>query len=417
MATDDDDLTIDPPYLPQLDIPASLRTSLLPSFWLSGLVQFETLPPACTISSNNSPSPPPETWLSDQPVSPNFEPTILTHTICLPPPEIIEQLYQIIADRRDTPPTSILPLHVPSADLAAGFHLPVWTVAYWREVSTARDHRGDWSAAVKWVERLAKGSEEGEDLQKRILSVFRKLQWRGSVSGVTVGRTVRGLSKFLGNTPLPAEQVLQLVDLLQLQLTLTAAPDSPHLLVSENFIGALLKAAKLDPKSPTPPHTQIAAQRCYSALREVESDVLFRSKRVVSGILFVGGNHWTFFVLNFNTQTIGYGDSFAGSMPSDIEKAFVWWINRLSRFLNMKHQKPAEEWSRQAMPVTRQKAGDAYSCGILAVNGLENYLFNSGLVSPDPRAIARRRMRCFLEVCRLHCESVSTYQYPIVYHT
>ena len=95
-------------------------------------------------------------------------------------------------------------------------------------------------------------------------------------------------------------------------------------LINEDFVGALLEAARLYPAPATRSCSDAMGSSCFKKVREVDIDVLYGNKTIVGGILFVNGNHWTYLVLDFDKRSIGYGDSFAGPMPSEVMNTIVW---------------------------------------------------------------------------------------------
>ena len=98
-------------------------------------------------------------------------------------------------------------------------------------------------------------------------------------------------------------------------------------------------------------------------------------------------------------------------MPARIRNAFIWWIDRLSSlgFVSSdgSRVRKGKDWVVETLPITSQRNGDDYSCGMLAVNSLEHALLHEPLIASNAQAIAHLRIRSFLEICQLHLEDVS----------
>ena len=146
----------------------------------------------------------------------------------------------------------------------------------------------------------------------------------------------------------------------------------------------------------------------------MEVDIIESFKDRVSGALWINGNHYTFFALDFKKAVIGYGDSACPgcSMPPAILAVFTWWLQQLrSKGLHSENWS-GDSWPTVALPVSSQRSDDDFLCGILAVNGLEHTLCpgTTSLLSPDQHSLAQARIKAFLDILGIHKEAVSLRQ-------
>ncbi|KAI0083117.1 hypothetical protein BDY19DRAFT_998839 [Irpex rosettiformis] len=300
-------------------IPTHVQSSVLPPVWISTLLRFQ-LPAECVNSTGVSTSRI-EDWFSLHSVDATFTPAALIY-ISLPPIEIVNKLNQAVDTTCLTSLQSLVPLHLPT-EYEGPYHLPLWVVRYWREAHNARESRIKWMTALRWVDRYASGSEEGRSLQKEILAAITQIRWSDPMSGTITGSGgVQGLTRFLGSVPLPSESIHQLLELLRHRISLTNANISPYLITDPEFIDTLVKAQQSSA-------TQLETGKCFKALRSFETDILSEYKSVVSGVVFVNGNHWTFFCLDVTARSLTYGDSFGAAVPLRIRDTLIWWIDRL----------------------------------------------------------------------------------------
>ncbi len=149
---------------------------------------------------------------------------------------------------------------------------------------------------------------------------------------------------------------MYLTDVVRSRLSV-ASLVSPNLVVTIEVVNALLAAFQQYGSSPLADHDFDVDphHRKFKTLHKVEADVVSGYKTIISGIIHINENHWTYFVLDFSNQVIGYGDAFANPMPSEVEGALLWWIDRLlilgAADGDKNPIKRGKDWSFQILPL------------------------------------------------------------------
>lgn len=87
-------------------------------------------------------------------------------------------------------------------------------------------------------------------------------------------------------------------------------------------------------------------------------------KENLATVAFVDGNHWVGLIVEWSTGMVRYGDSLGHNCPSWILETIQWWFSM--------HRKRSSPITLTTLPVSRQT--DSFSCGLMAVNSVSNYL-------------------------------------------
>lgn len=116
-----------------------------------------------------------------------------------------------------------------------------------------------------------------------------------------------------------------------------------------------------------------SVQRLISIISECSSAIQ------IATVLFSPPSHWACLIIDFQSRTIGWGDSAGRAAPDSLEKRLKAWLGLFS---------PQIEFSAlQALPCVQQT--DGYSCGIIAVNTLKHNIFGDKLWSKSRRETLR----------------------------
>lgn len=391
-----------------LCIPANIRNIILPSklHSVTSLLQSSIIPGPCGLLEPGLHSM--EAWISAEPPCAAFKPQHLLQ-IVLPPLNIAKQLLELLSNGDFSTTKAIRAAHVkdePKSDIPT--LLPLWAAAYWTEAHRARAARQAWRVGLEWAQHSTAGSVEGRkelELLKKNLAHF---AWDDTLKGdVKIPTALTGASyympTYLSHARLAGSHIDQLLACLQRRLEESPRYSwaSPHTIVGPDVAQSIVSASQDTPEN-------IAKLSVYSSLRMLECDLVLGCCISVGGVAWINKNHYTFFVLHPEEQLLGYGDSMGGEMPQSLRSGLLWWIRRLIE-KGMKHKNgiPAEQWLRP-LPVTAQAKGDGFSCGMLAVNGLEHhYLPDRPLLDPARCSLAAARISAFNDICKIHFEAVS----------
>lgn len=348
-----------------------------------------------------------EDWLSSTPPADGFIPQHLP-LISLPPRQIVDKLVAATSTPRFYAFKSVFALHLELAgnDDSIPVNLPLWVLTYWSEAHHARLMQQTWQSAKLWVELHCRGSLEGRELQRNVLQVFHGLAFSADLSGPEIGLgSTANLAALLSDQRLTGSHIHQMTALLRRRL------DNNATLISE-IHAADLEFYELLQDAMAQDITILDTHRRYASLRAIELDLIHGFKTSVGGIIWIRGNHYVPFVLNFAQRYLSYGDSMnpKGRIPPSVSSVFMWWIQRLisqSSALEPGNPFPdsPSEWLQQ-LPIAIQRAGDDFSCGVLALNALEHHLLPEivPLLPADRHIISQARMKAFVAIANIHLD-------------
>jgi hypothetical protein len=181
-----------------LIIPAHAVACLLPDPSLSILGFLEYLFPPPIIFSK--PRSPPSAYLSSD--QPNIEDIQKIKTIPIPPSDIINMLLQhTVTSLMAVPVHSVRCAHL--VDAAMSYHLPLWVIAYWLEVSYLHNTiRPPWINAEQilkqrscsWRKANPRGSQ---DLVEQAYTMLGSLPWSGFVLGFETREKINHLTAYM----------------------------------------------------------------------------------------------------------------------------------------------------------------------------------------------------------------------------
>lgn len=378
-------------------IPLDSRRILLPSRMLSvtAFLHYENLPGLCILPEEYSI----EQWFSLDTVDLTFQAAHLPQS-SLPPYESVLHLLQVTAELPKPSFRSINALHLQPGSFPCNVSL--WVISYWAKAHACHRIRQQWKDTIIWMERKSIGSVLAKQQQCEICNQLSYLQWGDQLQGqpITFGQ-VETLSILLSDRQLYGNNICQLIGILWERLSMVFdSLYNPCWLIDLEFGEQLVHAS-------TSTLVTFASEWQFTVLRDAELNLQHGFKSTIGRILHVNGNHYTFFVLNIQDTYLGYEDSMGEPMPKNLRAAFLWWIQCLTGEDNTPFP---EMWLRE-LPVTKQRGGDDFSCGILALNGLAHHLSHVPLLSNEARgrSIAEAQMKAFLDVCKIHAHSVSDF--------
>ncbi len=333
-------------------------------------------------------------WLSTTDPSPEFQPNHLSRAP-LPPLKVVINLHKAISNRSLLVSKSITTTHIlDDNDRVLPQNLPLWSIQFWKRAHEARSAQSQWKQSMKWMD-LHCQVVSTHAARDSVINCLKTLCWTDNLHASVGFGSVLGLTTLLSDKPLLGANIHQLLAVLRDKLRRNKSSNLlTNRIVDLEFGDSLLQ-------------TQLDDAPYNHSFQEAEEALLNGSVNTVSGVLHVHGNHYTCFVFDLKNTYLGYGDSMGGAMPQKLQQAFIKWIVRFNRKrAGCSGVKEPELWFRP-MPISTQKPGDDYSCGILAVNALEHHHLHSSILLDQAMPIAMERIMKFIDICQLNINEVS----------
>lgn len=364
-----------------LDIPKDLLANLFPDENLC-LTDFAKFPVPATASKTLHPIPA-SRYLSTK--EPNAGAKTTYTTLLCPPDSIAEELAKsiIIAGSKAR---SICCPHIPSA---RGTRYPLWIVRYWLEVPLLRLRRTPWAKADLSMQRRSHSRTEGFSHSVTLIDdVYRALAsmpWSGIIQGFEEDEDISYLAKYATKDWLSTAHENQLLDLLRRDVIQHGLASSIE--VETAYFGLKVIEAHKNRETYDTSKSFKAPRALGQALASGERDKL-------AFIANEGEVHWFAVVIDFIQGEIWHGDSMGGRMSKEWREALEWWT----------WVHTGVNFAIKNMPVTIQD--DGWSCGLLAWNALDHFIF--GRLHPliDASAVADERLRVLLRIIARHHDQV-----------
>jgi hypothetical protein len=340
---------------------------LLPddSLSVTEVVRLTGLPGIATVSTKDQD---PSKWISNEDSDPRFNVSTLKKHL-IPPLEMVWKL-------KDYRKGSIRPIHAPEDDRWCQT-LPLWVVFYWEDVHLVYRARKEWNGAIQWLHKVTRELES----EKRT-----KEESSGHWADVEM------LAGYLSHRWLRGDHVNLLIHLIRHKLEFADPELNPkHILGYVELSESIVKSYN---------NHKDTGYRPGEEQRSAEWDLKCGRKESVGGVLFVGGNHWTAYVINVKESYIAYGDSFGNAIPADVETAFCWWLKRMRG-----DERGNKLIERRQLPITRQR--DTFSCGIPATNALAHHYLRGDVTLVSPKGISSYRIALVTDFINLDLEWVS----------
>ncbi|KAG6372796.1 hypothetical protein JVT61DRAFT_7201 [Boletus reticuloceps] len=208
-----------------LTMPAHAIVGLLPnpSLLILGFLEFLIL--LSVILFNSKPRSPSSTYFSSE--QPNVEDIQIIKTISILPSDVINMLLRYAAT-----PTSLtaVPIHSVTCahltiDFATSYHLPLWIIVYWFEISHLHDTiRPPWVNAEQVLKqwsclwRKASNPKGSQDLLQQAYMMLGSLPWSGFVLGFKTHEKINHLAAYMTQKWLSDVHEMQMLELLQVTI-------------------------------------------------------------------------------------------------------------------------------------------------------------------------------------------------------
>jgi len=366
-----------------LEIPPDKRKELLPDATLSILDFLQFSFPAPVSSSSVASAINVDKHLSSLP--PNVLNAQAIRSAPMLPISVIEHL---LGSPRLSASQSIL--CVPVHSTIGEQRLPRWVLTYWNEITRLRPLRSRWTDAEDQLQALRKHKARSENtaaLVGRAYNALASTSWSANIKGFSASIPTYHLSTYLTRQWLSDEHENQMLDLLRHEVNHKQKGDE----VDVGDVFFLQRLSRLHREGVT----EYISNKSYEWLHRKGQEFGTGVYEKFVTISNIEENHWVAIVVDFKLSMILYGDSMGGMIDDDLETALTWWI----------HYHTAKYFPVTALPITRQR--DGYSCGILAWNALNAYLFPEDHKLANTAFVADERLKVLLCIVDRHNDKVS----------
>ncbi|KAJ8690007.1 hypothetical protein PTI98_012852 [Pleurotus ostreatus] len=251
---------------------------------------------------------------------------------------------------------------------ATHVYLPFEALGFWALLTDLHDARQIWISAKRWLDTHSIASDTSQ--QRRFKLVLERTTWRGLIPRLGRSASKNEMAGFLSQGMLSTSHIDTM--LLRMRCRLRSDPPtraSGHKVVPSSTFDAALRALG-EMASPyfedTPPSELHVIGVALARLTESDTAQIF-------SVGYSHPYHWGAFVITVSGARIQlrWGDSLRRAIPSTLLKGFRKWARHHvpRRFLT----------TDKGLQCSIQPLGDAYSCGIIAVNALHHELFGDAL--------------------------------------
>lgn len=365
--------------LPNLAISLDLREQLLPPEQLS-ILTFLQYPLPSIVHAADATNCGIESYFS--PLLPMVVTAERICTIPIPPFTIVEQLGK---HPELTSAKSVVCAHAPGSN---NERIPTWCLKFWLKVLHIKPIKQEWLAAEESLQKMRQRRDRTDETLALISQIYNMLScisWSEDLKGFSARISTRFLATYLTVDWLNDEHESQMLDLLRHEIHYRG---NMKIDVGDIFFISRLKEVSKRP-------ADYGSSSCYIWLQrkgEELNDGTFNKFVVISNIR---QNHWVAIVVDFECFQIHYGDSLGMIIDKELEDALTWWI----------YYHTGQYFTVSDLPITRQH--DAYSCGILAWNGIMVHLFPKEYQLLNPATLIYERLRIFLRIANRHNDKAS----------
>jgi hypothetical protein len=234
-------------------------------------------------------------------------------------------------------------------------HFPLWVVSFWAAVLDIRQTvRKPWAEAKEWLNaetRMVK-SIERQQLAEDAKVFLAALPWDSL--------PVCNLWRFLGPHWTTGSQQSDLLD--DLSDRIMAQPD----LAEKLCVKGLALSAKIIEAAASQDTDLYRTAQTFRWIRQLGDDiVLHKRSSLTLHNLGEDNQHWVALVIDGETQTIWYGNSYGTDIAPELVDAYQWWLL----------QHTSSPFMLAILPITFQELYNTSLCSFLSHNSLEHFAF------------------------------------------
>ena len=240
----------------------------------------------------------------------------------------------------------------------ATLQLLFWVLDFWEAAHEVVSAKGLWRTAVHWIR--SKG-------EVRALKYLEQLPWKDTVELRRRNYSVKDLAPLCSEKWLTSSHMDLFGQVLQDQMN-SAGINSALILETTTF-DKLLTIYRYDAMS----YLEVQSTSHIRKLGEALANATYTktamsvSVRIEEGQTALPtaaepGNHWVTVILDVETSSILYGDSYRLPPPTELCDMLLWWLSH--------HQAETFHWAD--LPITSQS--NNFSCPILSANSMAHAL-------------------------------------------
>jgi hypothetical protein len=255
----------------------------------------------------------------------------------------------------------------------SGIFLPFNALGIWALIIEADTAKNAWRDALTWFDQQHCNGTIPTPYIPRVMKLLGALPWKDHIKGLSSWLNITDMATFLSQDWLSDAHVDSMLGAAMHLRRDTLSHMVPRTeLILSDFVTHILASPLLE-TSPIPSDYAEKAPKSVQRLGSIISEC--SSAIRVTTVSFSPPGHWACLIVDFQTRTIGWGDSAGRAAPASLEKRLKTWLGLFS---------PQIKFSAlQALPCAEQT--DGYSCGIIAVNTLKHNIFGDRLWSESHR--------------------------------
>ena len=278
-------------------------------------------------------------------------------------------------------------------DVATSYHLPLWVIAYWLEVSYLHNTiRPPWINAEQVLTQRSRSwrkanPKRSQDLIDQAYTMLGSLPWSGFVLGFETHEKINHLTAYMTQEWLSDVHEMQMLKLLQIAVCRQMATtrieiEGPYFY---GYLKSAFEAGELTYKD----------SASFSRARGLGEALQSGQRTSIGFIMNVNSNHWVATVMDFAEHRILYGDSLGRVPENEHITTIQWWAQYHS----------STQFTVTELPIPLQQ--DSFSCGILAFGALAHFYLPAQYPLMDAQLVDEERIKVFLEIARHHLKHVS----------
>ncbi|KAJ7258598.1 hypothetical protein C8J57DRAFT_1644546, partial [Mycena rebaudengoi] len=258
--------------------------------------------------------------------------------------------------------------------------LPLWTLTFWEEMAKVVKQQNIWKRSVAWLDREAAKCNLDDETKvsiEKARTVITTMGWKMPLTCLRGTTSTADLAEFLGTVWLRSDHI----DMMMEDIAARVAADPE--LADKIVVAPLIFSENLE-NTKVKKYTKETASLLYLYERKIKDE----GKSILYFPANVGESHWVAGNINFDKQTIGFGDSLPG-MFRPPEKL----IRGLKRWLQAQF---GADFDCQYDSMKHGIQRDGVSCGIVLDNTVEVAIFRVSVWKQNRAVLARiKKFLCF----------------------
>ncbi|KAF4621774.1 hypothetical protein D9613_012142 [Agrocybe pediades] len=300
----------------------------------------------------------------------------------VPSPSFVEELYQKHGQAWLDGAQSVVDHRVNDGS----DRLPLWTIAYWKEVIDTERLQDQWAQSVSWLERESRLQRLSGDLSEKTFQLLSRMGWDNKMHYCNRTVSTLLLAKLLGTAWLNDEVIDTMIQQIHTEIDLMPEKDKPQPTIQ---ITNLSFPAAIRNWSPA-----IHQSSKSGILHKFEKAAKDKTLEQLYYPVHVNGTHWIAGMVDFNEATPCdslYDNGKGSGIPAKLIEFLQGWLK----------QAFGKRFKNQGNILPHAVQNDSFSCPIITVNTITHAVLNEPLWSAEDAKEAR--LKWFNRLASAHC--------------